>query len=147
VTDCTADCPTPPSAAGPLEPYGIRVMVRPLAGDFEPQEFLVTFLQDLAAACMASGASIIGHLKCLLHTPGRAVACNLTSLREGARCSAPTPVTLKPGQEARLDLAVLVYGLPAAKIDDLVRSALSRLLGSRDVSWSILAAEKGRETG
>jgi hypothetical protein len=158
VTDCPAYRPEPPSAAGPLEPYGVRVLLQPASSEFEPQEFLVTFLQDLAAACQASGAFVIGHLKCLLYMPAHAIACNLTSLRQGARCTvrsgpgaapsgAPEPVTLKPEQEARLDLAVLVYGLPAAKIDEVVGEALSRLLGSRDVSWSIPAAEKGSETG
>ena len=166
MTDCAADRHTPLSAAGPLEPYGVRVMLRPASGEFEPQQFLSTFLQDLAAACVTSGASVIGHLKCLLHMPDHAIACNLTSLREGARCSvrsspgaapsaapstapsaALTPVALRPGQEARLDLAVLVYGLPAETVDAIVRAALSRLLGSLDVSWSLLASEKRRETG
>jgi hypothetical protein len=147
VTDHGA-CSVPPSAAGHLEPYGVRVMLRPAADELEPQEFLVALLQDLAAACLASGASLIGHLKCLLHVPGHAVACNLTSLREGAKCSVrPDPgaasgapaasIALKLGQDARLDLAVLVYGLPAETIDILVRAALSRLLGPLDVRWSI----------
>jgi hypothetical protein len=137
-----------------LEPYGVRVMLQPASGELEPQEFLVAFLQDLAVACLASGASVIGHLKCLLHMPGHAVSCNLTSLREGARCSvrsAPgavqghhsgatsAPGTLKPGHEARLDLAVLVYGLPAATVGVLTRAALSRLLGPLGVQWSIPA--------
>ena len=147
MTDCSAHH-VPPSAAGHLEPYGVRVMLQPASGGLDAQEFLVAFLQDLAAACLVSGATVIGHLKCLLHAPGHAVACNLASLREGAKCSVcassgaapdavPSPgsggpstsAALKPGQEARLDLAVLVYGLPAATIDVLVRAALSRLLG------------------
>ena len=154
MTDCSAHS-VPPSAAGHLEPYGVRVMLLPASDELDPREFLVAFLQDLAAACLASGASVIGHLKCLLHTPGHACACNLTSLREGANCSArpvrghvsgamSAPVALERGRQARLDLAVLVYGLPAATIDVLVRAALTRFLGPLDVSWSI-AAETGSE--
>jgi hypothetical protein len=134
---------TPPSAAGPLEPYGVRVMLRPASGEFEPQGFLTGFLQEIAAGCLASGATVIGHLKSLLPAPACEVACNLTSLREGVRCSVrpgdggvSKRVTLQPGQEARLDLAVLVYGLPAATIDELVRSALPRFLDPLHVRWS-----------
>ena len=134
---------TPPSAAGPLEPYGVRVMLRPASGELEPQGFLTGFLQEIAAGCLASGATVVGHLKCLFHAPDCEVACNLTSLREGARCSVrpadgavPERVTLRPGQEARLDLAVLVYGLPAATIDELVRAALPRFLEPLHVRWS-----------
>jgi len=86
VTDCSAH-QVPPSAAGQLEPYGVRVTLQPASGELQPQEFLVAFLQDLAAACLVSGRPVIGHLKCLLHAPGHAVACNLASLREGAKCS------------------------------------------------------------
>ena len=162
---------SPPSAAGHLEPYGVRVKLRlasdvaqgeaagrpaaPAAGDFEPQESLVALLQSVAEACVASGGVVIGHLKCLLHLPDIAVACNLTSLREGARCtvrpvsggeshprsdSVPgatsRPAALGPGQEARLDLAVLVYGLATTTIDALVRAALSQTFGPLGLSWS-----------
>jgi hypothetical protein len=158
-----ASAHTPPSAGGHLEPYGIRVTLRLpaeeapgaatgpsagesagqsvaqptvwAAGETELQECLVVFLEDVAQACVASGASVIGHLKCLLHLPGHVVACNLTSLREGARCTS-RPAALEPGREARLDLAVLVYGLPATTIDMVVRAALSHTFGPLGVSWS-----------
>lgn len=136
---------SPPSAAGHLEPYGVRVMLQSVPPDFEPQVFLATLLQELAAACVGSGASVIGHLKGLLHMPGLAVACNLTSLREGAKCSVhPVRVAPPAREEARLDLAVVVYGLPAVTIDALVLAALSRLLRPLAVTWSVLAAEPGR---
>jgi hypothetical protein len=89
---------------------------------------------------MGSGATVIGHLKCFLHLSGGGVACNLTSLRAGASCSVrglAAPVALPAGEATQLDLAVLVYGMPTATIDALVRAELSRLLGSRDVSWSV----------
>ena len=176
---------TPPSAAGYLEPYGIRVTlhlashvapgeaaeqpagrpVAPAAAEFEPQAALVALLQSVAEACVASGGVVIGHLKCQLHLPDMAVACNLTSLRQGAQCivrpasdgashlrggsgpggvSAPCgtsgpnsqPAALGPGQEARLDLAVLVYGLSTTTIDALVRAALSQTFGPLGLSWS-----------
>ena len=128
----------PPSAAGNLEPYGARVTLRAATGGFDPQPFLVEFLGGLAAGCMDSGATVIGHLKCFLHLPGGGIACNLTSLRAGATCTArgaPAPVTLPPGEAALLDLAVLVYGLPENTIDALVRAGLRLLLDPRDVSW------------
>ena len=148
MTDCTD--PGPPSAAGHLEPYGIRVALRSVPPEFEPEVFLVTLLQDLATACVASGASLIGHLKCLFHIPGYSFACNLTSLREGARCSAlgaaPLPAALPSARDARLDLAVLVYGLPSATIDALALAALGRLLDPAAVTWSVVVGEPGRQT-
>ncbi len=130
----------PPSAAGHLEPYGVHVLVRLGPHALDPEAFLITLLQELAAECTGSGASLIAHLKCLLHTSDGAVACNLTSVRSGAAC-APTSAglvrALSPGAEARLDLAVLVYGLPAPTIDSLVRSTLARLLEPLGATWSI----------
>ncbi len=130
----------PPSAAGHLEPYGARVSLRAEASGFDPQPFLVEFLGGLATGCMDAGATVIGHLKCFLRLPGGGVACNLTSLRAGATCTArgvATPVTLPSGLPVRLDLAVLVYGLPEKKIDALVRAELSRTLATGGVSWSL----------
>jgi hypothetical protein len=139
----TEDCGAyslPPSAAGQLEPYGARIILEPTAGPLDPQLFLTSLLQDLAAACVASGASVIGHLKCLLHLPGGTLACNLTSVRGGAKCSPRstegTPA-LVLGQHVRLDLAVLVYGLPAPTIAGLVHDVLTQLLQPLAVDWSV----------
>lgn len=131
-----------PSAAGHLEPYGARVTLSADSAALDAGPFLVAFLEGLAGECVASGATLIGHLKCLLHLPGGRLACNLTSLRAGARCTAPDgqpALLLNPGEVARLDLAVLVYGLAEQTIDGLVRSMLARLTGPHAVSWSVEA--------
>ena len=99
---------------------------------------------------MDSGATVIGHLKCFLHLPGGGVACNLTSLRAGATCSArglAPPVALPAGEAARLDLAVLVYGLSADTIDALVRAELSRLLDPRGVAGRWRSADRWTASG
>jgi hypothetical protein len=130
----------PPSAAGQLEPYGAQVWVQPTSRGLEPQHFLTVLLEDLAASCVASGASVIGHLKCLLYTPGGVLACNLTSVLSGAQYTArdeDATNVLGPDDSARLDLVVLVYGLPAATIDALLRRALNCLLEPLEVAWSI----------
>ncbi len=145
--DCGGAAPhSPPSAAGSLEPYGARVTIGAASRPLEPEQFLTTLLEDLAAACLASGASIIGHLKCLLRTSDGVIACNLTSIRSGATCSGPAgaqePNTpLAPGESGRLDLAVLVYGLQAATIDTLLRQTLETLLEPLEVAWAM--AESG----
>ncbi len=130
----------PPSAGGQLEPYGARVVVRPASRALEPESFVTVLLEDLAASCVASGASVIGHLKCLLYTPGGVLACNLTSVGSAAQCTArdeDATKVLGPGDSARLDLVVLVYGLAAATIDALLRRALTCLLEPLEVAWSI----------
>ena len=74
-----------------------------------------------------------------------AVPCNLTSLRSGAVCrggagaagaGAAPGVAVAVGEEAVLDLAVLVYGVSAAVIDEVVRDVLERLLGPACVHWA-----------
>lgn len=130
MSECHAHHPhhgVPPSAAGHLDPYGARVTLRPVSAVLQPQPFLVALLEDVAAGCIAAGASVIGHLKCVLHLPGEAVVCNLTSIKTGAKCRTQrdeAPPALEPGQAARLDLTVLVYGASAEVIDGLVRTVL-----------------------
>jgi hypothetical protein len=145
---------SPPSAAGELEPYGIRVAIHLGSQPFEGEAFLVRLLEDLASACVESGATVIGHLKCLLNTPGGIFGCSLTSLRSGAVCAWQgegdparaldgvserwADVEHAPACEAgaRLDLAVLVYGLTAEAIDVLVEDTLDAVLTARGAWWS-----------
>jgi hypothetical protein len=136
---------SPPSAAGELHPYGTRVTLRGTNHIVAVEPLLMALLEGLAADCLASGATLIGHLKCLLHLPAATLACNLTSLGRGASCrrgSGEDEYVLEPGQGARIDMAVLVYGLPAATIEALVLERLHRALDPEDVAWS-LEAEAG----
>jgi hypothetical protein len=135
----------PPSAAGHLEPYACKVTLQPDAAGpaLDPAGLLVQLLDGLAAACMEAGATIIGHLKCLLHVPTGTLACNLASVRSGARCAggAAAPQSLQPGEPARLDLVVLVYGLPASTIAELVRRSLAQALGPAGQAWVVDGGE------
>jgi hypothetical protein len=126
----------PPSAAGDFAPYGCRVLLRPTAKELKPELFLAALLDNIASACVGAGASVIGHLKCFLRTGDRHVSCNLASVRSGARCRESGAGVVAPGGEAELDLAVLVYGLPAEAIDGLVGEALEKLLSPLGVRWS-----------
>jgi hypothetical protein len=113
------------------------------AGETLPVEwFSASLLNELAAACIESGGSVIGHLKSVLHTSRGVMACNLTSLRGGAACTGNggpegEPLVLSPGEAALLDLAVLVYGIPAATADALARRILAGLLDPLAVRWSL----------
>jgi hypothetical protein len=126
---------TPPSAAGFLEPYGLRVRLGPAAGELAVQEFLTGLLDDLAAACEAAGATVIGHLKCFMSDGDRRVHCNLTSRRTGARCSGHPSAALSLEPALRLDLAVLVYGLSSGTIDRLTRQGLDSRLVPLGIPW------------
>jgi hypothetical protein len=127
---------TPPSAAGFLEPYGVRVALCPTLQPLDAEPFLKALLESVASRGLSEGASVIGHLKCLLHTGPRRLRCNLTSIRSGATChgDAAGPLSLEGGAE--LDLAVLLYGLPAATTDRLVSEALTSLLEPLGVTWA-----------
>jgi hypothetical protein len=116
-----------------LEPAGEALAV---------EWFSASLLNELAAGCLESGGSVIGHLKSVLHTSRGVMACNLTSLRGGAACTGGSgperePLVLSPGEAALLDLAVLVYGIPAATVDALARRILAGLLGPLAVRWSL----------
>ena len=125
----------PPSTAGFFEPYGARVLFHPSDQGLEADRFLTCLLEGVAAGCVAEGASVIGHLKCLMRAGDRRLRCNLTSARLGATCRGEAGVvSLAIGAE--LDLAVLVYGIPAITIDHLVGVELHRLLDPDGVGWS-----------
>ncbi len=101
----------------------------------DPKEFLTALLEDVAKACEREGATIIGHLKGFLRLADQLVNCNLTSTRKGAVCRGERGVPFPPGSEVELDLAVLVFGLPAARVDALVGDALERLLSPSGGTW------------
>lgn len=124
-----------PSAAGHFEPYGARVRLRPRTRPLEAAPFLKDLLEDVASGCLGSGATVIGHLKCVLHTAAGPVPANLTSVRSGAVCRGGGGERVEPGHVAGLDLAVLVYGLSAEQIDGLVSDSLARLLEPAGANW------------
>jgi len=118
-----------------LEPYGARVRLS-LGRDLDAHRLLAALLEDIANACEAAGASLIGHIKCVLRTAGGRIHCSLTSRGSGARCGGDEAVRLKKGREVELNLAVLVYGLPATTIDGIVEAALERALAPVASLWS-----------
>jgi len=126
----------PPSAAGPLEPYGAMVRLRPMTEGLDPLRFLPSLLEEVARLCLEQGASVVGHLKCLLRTSEGHVGCNLTSVQSGAACREDDVGVILPKNEVELDLVVLVYGLSAATIDEVVGETLDRLLAPMGVVWA-----------
>ncbi len=129
---------TPPSAAGFIEPFGMRVQIDPAASGtpfFDARSFLTAFLDDVAAACEAEGASLIGHIKCFLSNGHDSVHCNLTSRRIGACCGGSDTGHLPLDRPIDVDLAVLVYGLPREAITLLVLRALEQRLEPLGVAW------------
>jgi hypothetical protein len=128
--------PSVGSPATALDPYGARVVVFVGTKALEPQEFLTALLEDVALSCENAGATIIAHLKGFLRLEDRLVSCNLTSVRRGAACREKHGEPFPPRSEMELDLAVLVFGLPAAEIDALVGDALERLLSPLGSTWT-----------
>jgi hypothetical protein len=127
----------PPSAAGLLEPFGVRVQFGPVperADGSDPEGLLTGLLEDLAAACESAGATVIGHIKCFMTDGSAVMQCSLTSRRFGAQCSPGTGV-VSLARPVELDLAVLVYGLPRDVIAQLTRETLDRRLGELGIAW------------
>jgi hypothetical protein len=109
--------------------------LRPTSEQLDPLLFLPALLEEVASTCVERGASVIGHLKCLLRIGDGHVSCNLTSVRSGAACREGSAGTVPTDGEAELDLVVLVYGLSAGAIDGVVGETLERLLAPLRVAW------------
>ena len=113
------------SDAPELDPYAVAVTLVAGPAGLEPGAFCGDLLVAVARGCERVGASVIGHLKCHARFAGGTVRGNLTSMRTGASCAGDMTGRVAPGESLSLDLAVLVYGLPATTIESLVAEALA----------------------
>lgn len=107
-----------------LEPYtaSLAIVLDPPARDV--RSWTIALLEGIGRGSMAAGATLIGHVKC--HgtvSDGAAFHGHLTSLRLGATCEGAAS---GPVDRLKLDLAVLVYGIPRKAVEDVVRGALDR---------------------
>ena len=116
-----------------LEPYttSLAIVLDPPARDV--RSWTIALLEDIGRGSAAAGATLIGHVKCHGTIPdGSTFHGHLTSLRLGATCESAAS---GPVAGFELDLAVLVYGIPRAVVEDVARRALDRAgvrLGSDD---------------
>lgn len=93
-------------------------MPAPLTGD-DWQNLLVSYLAALARACDAAGPCIIGHIKMLALFPhGGYLRISAVSPVHPPSCDGHAPDGLN---EISLTLNVLVYGLPAGRLQHLTR--------------------------
>ena len=113
------------TAPDQLEPYTVRLRVESRATITSPADLVARLLEDIARRCEAAGCSVIGHIKCHADAPGRAFSCSLTSRRSGAVCRGAVEGPLPAGGALHLDLAVLVYGIPADETETAVKGALA----------------------
>jgi len=107
-----------------LEPYttSLAIVLDPPARDV--RSWTIALLEDIGRGSAAAGAMLIGHVKC--HgtlSDGATFHGHLTLLRLGATCEGAAS---GPVDRLKLDLAVLVYGIPRTAVEDVVRGALDR---------------------
>jgi hypothetical protein len=127
------------TSADQLEPYTVRLRFR---GQFDdPPALVAGFLEAVARSCDLAGASLIGHLKAHVRTPGGAFHCSLASIRSGAHCAGPVAERPAATDSLDLDLAVLVYGLPRDVVAGLVDAAVTRLRDAGLTDWTLLPAD------
>ena len=117
---------TAPGRPGPqdLEPYAVALTIVAGPSGLDPGGLCGSLLITVARECERAGAAVLGHLKCHARFVDGTVRANLTSLRAGVDRAGNLAGRVAPGESLSLDLAVLVYGLSATTIDDLVRVAL-----------------------
>lgn len=104
-------------------PYAIRLQARPAGVPFaDPSAAVSVLLEEIGTACLTAGASLIGHLKCLIRTDaGERFYADLTDMRSGAHVSG-TPIA--SAHHLDVDLVVLVYGLKNQDVAAAVDTAL-----------------------
>jgi hypothetical protein len=113
-----------------MQPYAAQFELTAAEVIYAPRNLIVALIDDIGRRCKEAGCSIIGHIKCHARVGESRMHCNLTSLRHGAHCGssdADRPDCLqqmRPGDLLEMDVAVLVYGLRSAAIEELVRDAL-----------------------
>lgn len=123
-----------------LEPYATQQRwqaAAPLPGR-EWQAILAGYLAALARACAAAGPCVIGHIKALALFDGGGYA-------SFSAVSAAHPPTVDGSVPDGLDalsltVNVLVYGLPAARLQDLTWETVAALMEGAGVS---VTEEKG----
>ena len=118
-----------------LEPYAVSLRLDAHEPLRSPQHLVVGLLEDIARRCEDAGASLIGHIKCHGKLAGHAFSCSLTTRRTGALCHGAGSAALASGGALDLDLAVLVYGLPSAAVEEVVRRALIAALPRSAGTW------------
>lgn len=82
------------------------------------QSRIESLLSSIAKECMAAGATLIGHIKCLANTANHGfLAVSVVDERSGPRSRG----CLEDGvEEIEIVLNVLLYGLSRDKVEDIV---------------------------
>ncbi len=123
------------TAPDELEPYAVSLRLDAHEPLQSPQHLVAGLLEDIARRCEDAGASVIGHIKCHAKLAGHAFSCSLTTRHTGALCHGAGSGALAAGGALDLDLAVLVYGLPSAAVEEAVRKALAAALPRSAGTW------------
>jgi hypothetical protein len=129
------------TAPDQLDPYAATFCLEPRSRIAAPEALIARLLDDIARRCTHAGCSVIGHIKCHAGYGEHAFSCSLTSLRAGSTCKGPAGGSLAAGQRLKLDLVVLVYGLPLDVTDAAVAAALSDSLPRSSGEWRAIAED------
>ncbi len=119
-----------------IAPYSVRLRLVPPQGAFaEPQEDVCGLLEELGRRTEAAGASLIGHLKCYVESPGgESFHGSLTSLRAGARCRGERA---QGAASLTVDLTALVYGLSGDEVEAVTLATLRQMQEQGRFEWEL----------
>jgi hypothetical protein len=91
------------------------------------KKILPDVLSEIASGCVRSGASLIGHIKCVAEDEtGGYLRCSALDQDAAPRCEGAIPDGCR---RITLTLNVLVYGLGEKILQELTRDAILRGLG------------------
>lgn len=111
-----------------LSPFAAHVRLAASGGRLDdPHRLVETLLEEIAERTATAGASLVGHVKCLVRADDVGTfQVNLTDPRTGAR-AAGDPVESAAALD--IDLVVLVYGLDHVAVCGAVTEAVAVLAG------------------
>lgn len=128
-----------------LSPYAARLrwyFATAQAAD-QWQALVATFLEDLAAACVAGEMHVIGHIKALALLPdGGFLRASTISARHPADVAIERAGD-RPCSELELALNVLVYGLAWTEAHQLVKASAQQVAADRGAVVEQLAPSPG----
>lgn len=97
----------------------------------EIRDLVSRTISAVARECMAQGATLIGHIKCIAEVDsGKYIACSVVSAESEAMCRGEIEAASK-----RLDIImnVLIYGLDKHKVEDIVVLSAKQVLSGPGV--------------
>lgn len=116
----------------------VTLHLEDLAANQAPEHLILNIMADTARTCMAAGACLIGHIKCMAEAPdGSYLICSVLDAFQAPEWSGRF---LQKPAIIQMRLNLLLYGLHADHIRTLLTEVLQRHLTAAGGRFEMTAA-------